>query len=50
MAVADLDFGDHRAGAPSLVYSPHALEGWLIAGKHRTFLPFSSHVVRGKIK
>jgi len=28
------------------VYSPHALDGWLIVGKHRTFLPFPSYVVR----
>ena len=28
---------------PSGLYSPHLLDGgWIIAGKHRTFLPFSS--------
>ena len=27
-------------------YSPHTLDGWLGAGKHRTFLPFSSYMVR----
>ena len=27
-------------------YSPRDLDGWLIAGRHRTFLPFSSYVVR----
>ena len=26
-------------------YSPHTLDGWLGAGKHRTFLPFSSYLV-----
>jgi len=25
-------------------YSPHTLDGWLGAGKHRTFLPFSSYL------
>jgi len=25
-------------------YSPYLLEGWLIVGRHRTFLPFPSHV------
>jgi len=26
-------------------YSPHKLDGWLGAGKHRTFLPFPSYIV-----
>ena len=26
-------------------YSPHKLDGWLGAGKHRTFLPFASYIV-----
>ena len=26
-------------------YSPHTLDGWLGAGQHRTFLPFSSYMV-----
>ena len=27
-------------------YSPYLLEGWLLVGQHRTFLPFPSYVVR----
>lgn len=26
-------------------YSPYLLEGWLLVGQHRTFLPFPSYVV-----
>ena len=26
-------------------YSPYMLEGWLLVGQHRTFLPFPSYVV-----
>ena len=26
------------------IYSPYLLEGWLIVGKHRTFLPFQGSV------
>ena len=35
------------------LYSPHLLDGgWIIAGKHRTFLPFSSspYLVSGSDK
>ena len=27
-------------------YSPYELEGWLLVGQHRTFLPFPSYLVR----
>ena len=26
-------------------YSPYELEGWLLVGQHRTFLPFPSYLV-----
>ena len=31
--------------AIGMPYSPHKLDGWLGAGKHRTFLPFPSYIV-----
>ena len=30
-------------------YSPHTLDGWLGAGKHRTFLPFFLFTLQTKI-
>ena len=40
---------DDRCSPPFLQplgspYSPHTLDGWLGAGKHRTFLPFPSYI------
>jgi hypothetical protein len=43
-----LEFVDHPdmpAAGKASYYSPYILEGWLIAGRHRTFLPFTSYVV-----
>jgi len=45
----NLDFdlgssGDIRHCSSVATYSPRTLDGWLIAGKHRTLLPFPSYV------
>ena len=37
--------GDIRHCSSVATYSPRTLDGWLIAGKHRTLLPFPSYVV-----